>query len=248
MKIYFLYTILYANTSENVTTNQETFQIIDNFHEEFAEDFLCSCKYLTNHIENVNDDFFTKFSELLSKNLKPCWNFFKKSQDFSHKEIYFLTLLFNSIKEKNYENFTKILCKLQIYEKVYEFIKDALEGSKFFNKDYFNKQTCIKKLQNFIKENKEPLVENDNILYACEILNTIYYHLLTKKEKHPKYILYSYQQLKIQITYEKNQYDVNEKKIDELVLNFKNLDINNQQEFVIHEKYYKNLVKFVENF
>ena len=246
MKIYFLYTISYA--SENLP--YEETQIVDKFHEEISENFLCSCKYLSNHLENVNEDFFNKLYELL-ENPKAWWSFFKKTYDFSPQETYGLNLLLNAIKEKNYEDFTKILCKLQIYEKIYKFIKDKLEKSQFFDKNYFNKKTCIKKIQNLIKENKEPLVENDNILYTCEILNTIYYHLLKKKEKNPQHILYTYNHFKIQIIYEKNQYDVDEKKINELLLDFKNLDINNYKELKktceSHQKSYNNLLKFIKN-
>ena len=183
------------------------------------------------------------------------WNVFNKNINFSQKEQENFNLLLNAIKEKDYNNFTEILCILQVHEKVYEFIKDSLEKSDFFNKNYFNKNTkesCIQKITNLIKEHREPLVENDNILYVCEILNSIYYHLIIKLKENPKHIQYIYQQSKIQITYEKNQYDIDEKKINEILSDFKNLSISTYEDFKktskLHEKYYKDLVKFTTNF
>lgn len=246
-KLHFIYfNIIYASEKQYY---ENSIEIIISLHNKIPDEkILCNCKYFNSNIENITDDFFNNFYNILYKKKNSYWNIFNRNTYFNPEENYYFNLFINILQKKNYKHIVQTLCTLQKYNKIYEFIGDALYESAFFN-DYCpsNITYILDNIKNIMKEKKKPLIENDNILFLCSIMNIFYKHLLINKEMNEDYLLCLYKQARIQIVYEYNQYDVEEKKIEKVLLDFQEIKVLTGL-LKIQEKYYEQLVKFKNKF
>ena len=221
---------------ENYEYNMEIVKILHK-----NQKLICCCKYLDNNVENITDDIFNSLYGVLYKKKNPCWHIFNNKLNLNEEEDYYLNMLLDILKEGNYEDICKTLCSLQNYNKIYEFFVNSIYESGILKT--FKPKNNNSFFRKFIGKNKNPLIENENILFITRIMDILYKHIIINSQENEKKLFYTYKQLKIEILYFYNEYEFKKKETDALIFDFQQMKLDDKN-LETHKKYYENLIKF----